>query len=240
MPPTIRRTMLRTLPWLMLLQCDRGLAADLEGSVGLSSDNVFRGLTQSQGDASIQANGYASSGHWFGGLGAESVKRSSDAATGVELIGHVGYQQPLTADWYAALSARHYDYPGNPYRSRYVYDELSATLGWGDHVAIDLIVSPNTYAAAEGYRYGRGGAYAVQIGARQPLAYGATMDAGVGGYDLRQQIGASYVYWSGGVGYQRGRWQLGVHYIGTNAEARHLFGGLAGDRIVASAAWSFF
>ena len=42
-------------------------ALDLQGSLALSSDNVFRGLTQSQGDPSLQAEGYIAATHWFGG-----------------------------------------------------------------------------------------------------------------------------------------------------------------------------
>jgi len=71
------------------------------------------------------------------------------------------------------------------------------------------------------------------------LPYGFSLDAGIGFYDLHQEVGAGYAYWSAGVAKQWRYWQLTVRYIGTNAEARAVFGTLAVDRVVASAAWLF-
>jgi uncharacterized protein (TIGR02001 family) len=230
--------LLRLWLWMSVLPFGTGSAADLEGSLSVSSDNVFRGLTQSQGEASVQADGYAAATHWFGGVSAESVKRLSYESTGAEVIGYFGYRQLLSEDWGVELSARHYDYPGNTYRSRYVYDELSAALNWRQQVLFELIASPDTYAA-DYQRYGRGSAFAAQLSAHQPLPRGLSADVGGGVYALQQQIGASYAYWSAGVGEQWRTWQFTVRYIGTDAEARHLFGPLAGDRVVASLAWFF-
>jgi len=223
-----------------LLQAGSGYAVDLQGSLGVSTDNVFRGLTQSQSDPSAQADGYLTALHWFGGLATESVKRQGDVSTGAEVIGYLGYQQLLSENWSAALSVRHYDYPGNRYRSLYHYDELSATISWHQQLLLELIASPNTFASsASGYDYGRGSAFAAELSGRQPLPYGFSVDAGIGFYDLRQEVGAGYAYWSAGLGKQWRYWQLTVRYIGTNAEARALFGTLAVDRVVASAVWLF-
>jgi uncharacterized protein (TIGR02001 family) len=224
---------------LSLLQAAAGCAVDLQGSLGASSDNVFRGLTQSQGDPSVQVDGYISATHWFGGLAAESVKRQASESTGAEVIGYLGYQQLLSEEWNAALSARHYDYPGNRYRSLYHYDELSAAIGWHRQLLLELIASPNTFAAAGYDHYGSGSAYAAELSARQPLPDGFSVDGGIGYYDLRSEVGRGYAYWSAGAGKQWRNWQLGVRYLGTDAQARHLFGTLAGDRVVASVAWFF-
>jgi len=229
--------------WILLvgclLQAGLGRAVDFQGSVGLSSDNVFRGLTQSQGNPSAQADGYIAATHWFGGLAVESVKRQATQATGAEVIGYVGYQQLLSENWNAALSVRHYDYPGNRYRSLYHYDELSAAIGWHRQLQLELIGSPNTFAASGYDRYGRGKAFAVELSGRQPLAHGLSVGAGIGYYDLRSEVGGGYAYWSAGVGEQWRDWQLGLRYIGTDAQARHLFHTLAVNGVVASVAWFF-
>ena len=73
---------------------------------------------------------------------------------------------------------------------------------------------------------------------RLPLGHGA-IDGGVGYYDLRSQVGFGYAYWSAGVGKQWRNWQVAVRYIGTDAQARHLFQTLAGNRVVGSVAWLF-
>lgn len=221
-----------------LLQAGLGHALDLQGSLAFSSDNVFRGLTQSQGDPSLQAEGYVSVTHWFGGLAAESVKREPNLSNGAEVIGYLGYQQLLSENWNAAVSVRHYDYPGNRYRSFYHYDEFSVAFDWHRQLRLELIASPNTFAASYD-DYGRGSAYAAELSARQPLPYGLAADAGIGYYDLRSELGFGYAYWSAGIGKQWRNFQLAVRYIGTDAQARHEFGSLAGDRVVAMLAWLF-
>jgi uncharacterized protein (TIGR02001 family) len=235
------RTSWRSLLLIALLPTAIARAADFDGSLGASTDNVFRGLTQSQGQASVQANGYLTDTHWFGGLTSESVKRARSLPTGVELIGYLGYQQLLSDTWNGALTLRHYDYPGNRYRGRYDYDELSASVSWRQQLVLSVIASPDTYGAAYGPygRYGRGAAFAAELGGHEPLPYGLSADLGLGYYDLQQQVGAGYAYWSAGLGKQWRAWELRLDYIGTDAEARRLFRSLAGDRLVASVAWFF-
>jgi uncharacterized protein (TIGR02001 family) len=225
--------------WTCLLPAAR--AADLQGSLGASTDNVYRGLTQSQGNAAIEADALASATHWFGGVVGESVKRERRESTSLELIGYVGYQQPLLGDWSTTLSAHHYEYSANRLSARYNYDELSLALSWREQVQLTLIASPDTYAVAtqEDYRYGRGLAFAAEIGAHQPLPFGAAAEVGIGYYDLRQQIGAGYTYWSAGISRQWYAWQLSVRYIGTDGHARRLFGDQAGDRVVGAVSWFF-
>jgi uncharacterized protein (TIGR02001 family) len=225
--------------WICLLPIAR--AVDLQGSLGASTDSVFRGLTQSEGDSAIEADGLASATHGFGGIVAQSVQRERRESRGLELIGYAGYQQPLLGDWSATLSAHHYEYPDNRLSTRYNYDELSLALIWREQVQLTLIASPDTYAVAteEKYRYGRGAAFAAEIDAHQPLPFGCAAEVGIGYYDLRQQIGAAYAYWSAGISRQWQSWQLSVRYIGTDGNARNLFGDQAGDRVVGAVSWFF-
>jgi uncharacterized protein (TIGR02001 family) len=222
-----------------LLPGAAGWTYTLDGSLAAATDNVFRGLTQSQGDPSVQIDGYISTTHWFGSLTAETVKRESSEATGAELVAYLGYQQLLSEDWSGAISVRHYDYPGNPNRALYNYDELSASVNWRQQLVLALVASPDTYAAVSYDRYGRGSAYAAELTGREPLPYGMSVEAGVGYYDLNQEIGAGYAYWSAGLGKQWRAFEATLRYIGTDAQARRLFDSLAGDRVVASVAWFF-
>jgi len=137
------------------------------------------------------------------------------------------------------LSLHHYDYLGEPDRSRYDYDELSATLSWQDRLFVELTGSPDTYKADAAHRYGRGAALAAELSGRVPLAYGLAAQLGLGYYDLQSEIGAGYGYWSAALSRQWAAWSLSVSYIGTDAAAQRLFGRAAGQRVVASAVWSF-
>ncbi len=229
----------RALWLVVLLPTAVAWSAEFQGSLGASTDNVFRGLTQSQGQASEQADAYVTSTHWYGGLTGETVKRLRNASVSAELIGYIGYQQLLSEDWNAALSARHYDYVGSAHRTRYDYDEFDATVSWRQQLALTLAASPDTYAAAAYRHFGRGAAFAAELAGREPLPYGVSADLGIGYYDLRQEVQSGYAYWSAGVGKQGRSWEVALRYIGTDAQARRLFSGLAGDRFVASAAWFF-
>jgi uncharacterized protein (TIGR02001 family) len=226
--------------WLVVWLPTAGAwSAEFQGSIGASTNNVFRGLTQSQNEGSVEADAYLSATHWFGGVTGESVKRVRTEPTSAELIGYVGYRQLLSENWNATASLRHYDYVSTTHRSRYDYDELDAAVSWRQQLVVALIVSPDTYSAAAYHHFGRGAAFALELTGREPLPYGLSLDAGIGYYDLRQEVDSGYAYWSAGVAKQWRRWEAALRYTGTDAEARHLYGRLAGDRVVASITWFF-
>src|SRR5438132_12545347 len=95
------------------------------GSLGAATEYVFRGLSQSDGHPSAQADGhyYWNSGA-FAGLWGATVERSADRRTTAEFNAYAGYAWPMGSDWSAKVAAIHYDYPWNSPRRRYNYDEL--------------------------------------------------------------------------------------------------------------------
>jgi uncharacterized protein (TIGR02001 family) len=210
----------------------------LGGSLGLASDDVFRGVTQSDGQPSPQVDLHAIVGPWYGGVSAEDVRRD-DGRAGAELIGYLGMQQPLGDDWTGRVTLRHYDYPGNHYRTRYDYDELGLSLSWRERIVATVIASPDTYSRDYLGNYGSGKAFCYELVGRQPLPAAFAVVAGVGYYDLRQQIGAGYAYWSAGVERRWRSWAFDLRYVGTDATARDRFQDDAGNRVVASAFWLF-
>ena len=210
----------------------------LGGSLGLASDDVFRGVTQSDGQPSPQGDLHAIVGPWYAGVSAEDVRRDDERA-GAELIGYLGLQQPLGDDWTGRATLRHYDYPGNRYRSRYDYDELGLSLSWRERIVVTVIASPDTYFRDYLGNYGSGKAFCYELVGRQPLPAAFAAVAGVGYYDLRQQIGTGYAYWSAGVERRWRSWAFDLRYVGTDATARHRFEDDAGDRAVLSAFWLF-
>jgi uncharacterized protein (TIGR02001 family) len=210
----------------------------LAGSLGLASDDVFRGVTQSDGQISPQTDLHATVGPWFGGISAEGVRRD-DARAGAELIGYLGLQQPLGDDWSGRVMLRHYDYPGSQFRTRYNYDELGLSLAWRERIMLTVIASPDTYARDYLGNYGSGKAFCYELVGRQALPAGFAAVAGVGYYDLRQEIGAGYAYWSAGVDHRWRSFAFDLRYVGTDATARHRFEDDAGNRVVLSAFWLF-
>lgn len=209
------------------------------GSVGATTDELFRGLSQSDNQASAQADLHYTYAQWYGGVLAEEVRRGEDLSVRAEAIAYLGYQRRLGDDWSAGLALRHYDYPGNPNRTRYDYDEFAATLGWRERVSVNIIASPDTYAFDYQGHYGSGAAYCYELALREPLPLGLAANAGVGYYDLRREIGSGYGYWSAGLERQWRGWDFDLRYVGTDSAARYRFRDEAANRVVAGAFWSF-
>lgn len=222
---------------LLIGNLARGLT--VQGSLGASSDNVFRGISLSDEQPSLLGDLRISDVSWSGGLAVNAVRLAPRYSTAAQVIPYLAFQQPLDQSFSASLSVRHYDYLGDPDRNRYDYDEAAGSLSWKDLLTFQLIGSPDTYQAGGDRRYGRGAAFAAELTGREPLPYGFDAQWGVGYYDLQRQVGAGYAYWSAALSRQWGRWTLAVLYVGTDATARYLFGSTAGQRWVGSAVWSF-
>lgn len=228
-------------PWYaVLLLCASICRADgFGGALGIATEEVQRGLSQSDHQLSPQLDlHYARSG-FYGGVSAVEVRRGSSDTVGAGLIPYLGYQQRFGDDWNATVTARHYDYPGFGRRDFYDYDELAVSAAWRERIVAAVAVSPNVYSADFRGNYGRGVGYTYELSARQPLPLGLSANAGVGYDDLRQQIGIGYVYWSAGVGLQWRSWNFDLRYVGTDATARDRFERFAENRLVGSALWFF-
>ena len=224
------------LPLLLARLAD---AQSLGGSLGVATDDVFRGLSQSDGQISPQGDLHAVLGPWYGGVSAEEVRRGVDQRASAELIAYAGYQQRLAEDWTGRVTLRHYDYPGDGLHGRYDYDELALSLAWRERLIVTAVASPDTYFRDYDGNYGSGPAWCLELAGRQPLPLGLSGVAGLGYYDLQRQIGIGYTYWSAGVNRRWGAWVVDLRYVGTDAVARHHFEDLAGDRAVLSAFWLF-
>jgi uncharacterized protein (TIGR02001 family) len=209
------------------------------GLVGIASDEVFRGLTQSDNQASPQLDLHYSLSHWYAGLSAVGVRRGAERSAGVGLIAYLGYQRRLGDDWGASLALRHYDYPGYEQRDIYNYDELALSMSWRDLIVATVMASPNVFFSDLYGKSGRGAAYTYELGGRYPLARGFSLNAGAGFYDLSRQIGTGYAYWSAGISKQWHSLNFDLRYIGTDRTAKQHFEHFAENRAVVSALWLF-
>src|SRR5690606_13460451 len=117
------------------------VAGELSGSATLTSDYVFRGLTQSNRDPAIQAGVEWADGGFYAGAWGSSISWLSDlssvgvpVSSSVELDFYAGFGGEVsdTASW--DVGVYHYYYPGDyptgftrPYTT-----EIYAGLGFGD------------------------------------------------------------------------------------------------------------
>jgi|SRR5580704_5737578 uncharacterized protein (TIGR02001 family) len=225
-------------PLLLLVSVCR--ADGLGGDVGVASDEVFRGLSQSDHEWSPQVDLHYSQSGWYAGLTALNVRRLPYYTEGAGLIGYLGYQYRLSDDWAASFAARHYDYLG--YGSRhddYVYDEGAVSLSWRELIVATVIAAPNVWFADFEGHHGRGAAYTYELGGRLPLAQGFCVNAGIGYYNLDKQIGTGYAYGSAGLSKQWRSVNFDLRYVGTDETAKRRFEQFAENRLVFSVLYLF-
>jgi uncharacterized protein (TIGR02001 family) len=225
---------------LLTLLCACVCRADgFGGDAGAASDEVFRGLTQSDNQLSPQLDLHYSLLGWYAGVSGVGVRRGPGDSISAGVIAYAGYQQRFSDDWSGSLALRHYEYPGNQLRRSYDYEEGALTVSWRDLLIATVMASPNVFFADFQGHYGRGAAYAGELTGRLPLPHGFCANAGLGYYDLNHQIGTGYAYGSAGVSKQWRSWNFDVRYVATDETARHRFEQFAENRVVVSALWLF-
>jgi uncharacterized protein (TIGR02001 family) len=184
--------------WLSALLALLGSTArgdGLGGALGVSTDDVFRGLSQSNGQPSAQAELHYAETQWSAGISAEAVRGDRDERLGPEFTAFAGYEHVLADDLGASVTLRHYDYSTFARR----YDELAASVLWRTIIRATVTASPDT-PSLQYQRYGPYGAYGMgggdwafsyEVDARvplpPPLPPGLYADAGAGYYDVRRQ-----------------------------------------------------
>ena len=94
-------------------------AQSVGGSLGAATDDLFRGLSENDGQISPQADLHVLLGPWYGGASAQEVRRGVQKSTGAEVIVYAGSQLRFDEDWTGRVTLRHYDYPGSSLRTQY-------------------------------------------------------------------------------------------------------------------------
>jgi len=189
-------------------------AADASGNVALTSDYVFRGISQSNEQAALQAGTRVdTNAGLYGSVCASRIDFASAPAASAEIDYVIGARRKLGEDWVGDINATRFTYAG---ASELNYLEWIATATWRDRRWIMLGVSKNVFATD------RDGVY-LQAGMRIPLD-----DA------LRIELAGGY-YWL------HRAYTRELRLIGhlTDHNARVLFGDLAGPRLEASLQASF-
>ncbi len=228
------------------------LLDDLGGSLALTSDDIYHGISQTCGDPAAQADlHYRSSGghspsEAFAGIWGSVGLGQSDCGRAREFNFYAGYSFTTTEDSSATVTYSHYGYPGGAYTieplagHRYDYDTLEGQWAWQDQVYLSVAWTPNAlrYADHTVVRDRDALSYGLQL--RQPLVAGLSLGAGIGYDDIADPFGTGYGFWNVGLDYVLGAVQLQAGYFGTASRAERLFGSyVAGSRASVSVVWRF-
>lgn len=219
-----------------------GHAADeWGGALNLTSDYVFRGITQTRGDAAVQADlHWHHDGKWIVGLWGSTADPNPGPGATVELNGYAGRIWGVGRDWLAKLIAVHYAYPEDTPVLRYDYDEVVASLAFRETLIATVAWSPNSSGFGGGRIVKDRQAMTYELAAHLPWRDAWVASAGVGYYDLSELFGTGYTFWSCGVTYSVAPWQLTLARIGTSQQATELYGEeLTKDRWSLGVQWRF-
>ncbi len=211
------------------------------GSVGATSDFVFRGLSLTRGKPAAQASLDVEFPNEFyiGGFVA-SADPNPGPSPAVEFDVWAGRYWRLNEDFSVDLRLSQYTYPDDPRRINYNRTEVTGTMGYRNQVFLAAIYSPNTEAVGSAPGYKEDGAWAVEVSARHPFNDRFAISAGFGHYGLDGVYGANYNYWNATLTGTFLPFEVQVAYLGVDEDAESLFlSSTVGDRVAVTALWRF-
>lgn len=228
--------------------CTAGV--DAGGSVALTADDVYRGVSQTCGHPAAQADVHLrerGASYWaaFAGVWGSAGLSSSPCGGAKELDLYAGYSLALTPDLGLTLTYTRYAFPGggydNPHLSgfRYDYDQLGMSWSLWERLYLTLAWTPDAlqyerYAGSLEIEQSRG-AFAYGAEWHQPLLSWLSLTAGAGYDRMADPFGTGYGFWSVGLTHLAGPWEVEVGYFHSASRATRLFGqDVAGGRLSAT------
>lgn len=205
-------------------------AAEVSGTAAVTSDYVFRGVSQSQGDPALQASLRIDAGNGFYGYAwASTIDFPSAPAATAEVDFVMGWQRKLGANWVGDVNATWFTYPSDSADLDYL--EMIVTATYRDRTWLLIGASNDVFAT------GRTGIY-VQTGTRIPLSDSLRLELVGGYYRLASAYGRSYAH-----GQLTAAWlmrpSIELRVTAHATDARALFGDIATSRIEAAIQASF-
>lgn len=205
----------------------------LSGSAALTSDYVWRGSSQSQGDPAAQVGFKAAhrSG-FYASVWGSGVEFAPETHASSELDFTVGWAGKIAPDWALDLNVLHYRYPSTTVDLNWT--ELNGTVTWRDNYWLSLAYSNEALGSKDR------GVYS-QVGARFPVNDALRFEAAVGHYFLDDVYDRSYTHGQvSAIWAFNSPFELRLTAHGTDRNAERIFGdSLAGSRVEAAIQASF-
>lgn len=228
---------------------------DAGGSVALTRDDVYRGVSQTCGHPAAQADVHVreqGADYWaaFAGVWGSMGLSGVPCGAARELDAYAGLSLALTANVSGTLTYTRYAFPGGGYGDphlsgeRYDYDQLATSWSLWDRLYLTLAWTPDAlrYEGYDGTFKTEQDRSAFAYGAqwRQPLVSWLSLTAGAGYDRMADPFGTGYGFWNLGLTHVAGPLELDLAYFHTADRAVRLFGqDSAGGRVSATVLWRF-
>lgn len=168
------------------------------GALGVGSDNIYRGISLTDGRPAWLTDLHYDAGNgWGAGLGA-SAEHLRGQSAGAQLTAYLDRRWQLGDNWVAKAGVVHYDSPWNARSGYWRYDEINAAVGYRGQWTASIAVSPDR----QGVAYPRSGkvvSTSVELTFHQALAGRWSGDLGVGYANLDRAHHVDYEYGSAGL-----------------------------------------
>lgn len=213
-----------------------GEAGNFTANVAFTSDYVFRGISQSNEEPTIQGGfdwAHPDTGLYLGVWG--SGVDFNDATTEIDLYGGIGGSVDKLS-WKAG--GIYYYYPGADDSLNYDFAEIAVSVGYDFEVAqatVSVNYSPNYFGDS-------GDAWYPSLNVVVPLPkdFSAEAHAAYQAIDDNAAFGVEdYTDWSLGLNYAYEGFNFGLKYIGTDLDEPSECADGCGDRVVFTVSRSF-
>jgi len=250
----LRETLHVTRPWQTLIviavttcglshneAANADSVQEITGSLGGTSDFVFRGLSLSRGKPAAQASFDVEFAHeYYAGAFVATCDPNAGPSPNVEMDFWAGRYWRMSDNFSGDLRLSEYYYPDDPRHVGYDRTELTATLGFRNRVYLAAIYSPNMSGLGSSRTYHEGMVWAAELSARQPLTERLSLSAGVGHYGLDEVYDDNYNYWNVTFIATLAQFELQLAYLGVDGEAaQHFDPESVEDRVALTALWRF-
>jgi uncharacterized protein (TIGR02001 family) len=211
------------------------------GSLGGTSDFVFRGLSLTRGKPAAQGSlDVEFPKEFYVGAFVATCDPNPGPSPSVEMDVWAGRYWSVSPDFSADVRISQYTYPDDPRRVSYDRTELTGTLGFRNQLFVAAIYSPNTSAVGPSPGYQEGSAWALELSGRKSLSERFAVSAGVGHYGLGDVYGGSYNYWNATLTATLTPFELQLAYLGVDDSAgEHFRSDAVGSRVALTALWRF-
>ena len=150
------------------------------GTLGLSSENIYRGISQSDGEISAFGDVHCSfAQRWVGGIGTNTFRAPSGRAD-TQFTAYLDRRWRLDDDWSTKLGVIHYEPLHTEDRAGYQYDELNAAIAYRGRWLTTVAWSPRVGNAYIGAPAGYNAWLYVETAWRQPFGSHFSLDASLG------------------------------------------------------------
>ena len=200
-------------------------ASSLSWEVSAVSDYLFRGASQTDENATLQANATWTSASGIYLSGGLSGVDFGAGKPNMEVDYTIGYARDLSDNAALDISLNRYSYPG---ANELSYNEFLATTTFAETYSVTVGYSNDVWnTGTTGLYYGVGGEWGL------PNDFSFSANVGRSVFRDKAAVEADdYTDWSVAVGKSIGLFNVSLGYYGTDGNGRNNFGKLADNRLL--------